>query len=503
MKSRSKKILSCVSLAMLFSCSEDIPDLVELQPFIPVSQDDGAGNWNYVMDIDYLSQLELPVPESTDSEVYRAELESLITITKERTSEQEGKITYWGAGGVIRWNRILRDLVSKYNVAPVLGAAPDPMRPFANPPFASRAYALLSVAQHDALIATWKLKFGINRPAPKTINGEVDSFFDTTPLPSYPSEQAVIASVSASVIKALFPAEADLIDTLAEEHKNTVYWGGTGARSDVEAGVDLGAFVASKIVESAKTDRMNLSADPNATYISFFGINDNTVPDPWKCIELPLRSPMLPLFGRVRTWMDSTAVFAALPPPPPEVGSAEFNADIANVRKISDNRSREQWRISDFWADGGGTSTPPGHWNRIAEELIIQKKWSEVRTARAFSLMNRAIMDSGILCWYAKYKYYFPRPSQIDPNIRVSTGIPNFPSYTSGHSSFSAAAGTVLGHLFPSESERLEQQFIEAGDSRVFGGIHYQFDNLEGRKSGIAVGELLISEAKNDGAENQ
>ena len=187
---------------------------------------------------------------------------------------------------------------------------------------------------------------------------------------------------------------------------------------------------------------------------------------------------------------------------PPQVGTPEFKADIAYVRKISDKRSREQWKISDYWADGGGSSTPPGHWNQIAEKLILQNKWSEVRTARAFSLTNRAIMDSGILCWYAKYKYYFPRPSQIDPKIRVATGIPNFPSYTSGHSSFSAAAGTVLGYLFPTQKESLEKQFIEAGDSRVYGGIHYQFDNLEGRKSGIAIGKLLVAEAQNDGAEN-
>ncbi len=487
---------------MLLSCSEDIPDIAELQPLIPISQDVDAGNWKNVMDIDYLSQLEMPVPENTDSEVYRAELDSLVTITKERTREQEKKITYWGAGGVIRWNQILRDLVSKYNVAPAVGVIPDPMKPFTNPPFAARAYALLSVAQHDALIATWKLKYEINRPAPKTLNGEVAPFFDMSLLPSYPSEQAVIANVSASVMKALFPAEANFIDTLAEEHRNAVYWGGTGTQSDVVAGTILGAFVASKVMDYAKADRMNLSADANDTFTSFFEINANTVPNPWKCIELPLRSPMLPLYGRVRTWMDSTSVFDALPPPPPEVGSLEFNADIANVRKISDNRSREQWRISNFWADGNGTYTPPGHWNLIAENLIVKNKWSEVKTARAFSLMNRAIMDSGILCWYAKYKYYFPRPSQIDGKIKVATGIPNFPSYTSGHSSFSAAAGTVLGYLFPSEKQRIEQQFIEAGESRVYGGIHYQFDNLEGRKSGIAIGELLISEARNDGVQD-
>ncbi|MGB6152847.1 MAG: phosphatase PAP2 family protein [Pricia sp.] len=502
MKADFKRILLFLSLTVFFSCSEDIPEEVELSPLVPVSQDDAAGNWKNVMGIDYLSQLEMPVPESTDSEVYGAELERLVTMTKGRTGAQENSINFWGAGGVIRWNRVLRDLVSKYNVTPAVGAAPDTQRPFTNPPFAARAYALLSVAQHDALIAAWELKYEINRPSPSSLNNDINSFLEGTQLPSYPSEQAVIASVSASVLKELFPAETDFLEALAEEHVNTVYWGGTGTESDVMDGNTLGTFVALKIMEYAKTDRMNLSADPEATYSYFFEIDATTVPEPWTCIELPLRSPMLPLYGRVKTWMDSTTVFAALPPPPPQVGSPEFNADIANVRKISDKRSREQWRISDFWADGGGTSTPPGHWNLIAEDLILRNQWSEVRTARTYSLMNRAIMDSGILCWYAKYKYYFPRPSQIDPNIRVATGIPNFPSYTSGHSSFSAAAGTVLGYLFPSEKEKLEQQFIEAGDSRVYGGIHYQFDNLEGRKSGVAIGELLILDSRNDGAED-
>lgn len=502
MKPTFKLILPFSILWLFISCTEDIPEEVQLLPVIPVSQDANARNWNNVMGIDYLAQLELSAPESIDSEAYKTELETLVAITTERTLTQEGNIDYWGAGGVIRWNGILRDLVSKYNVAPAAGAPIDPQRPFANPPFAARAYALLSVAQHDALIAAWKLKYEINRPVPNTVNQNVDSYTDASLLPSYPSEQAVIASVSASVLKALFPAETDFIDSLAEEHKNTVFWGGTGTESDVSAGTILGDFVASKVMDYAKNDRMNLSADPNDTYVSFFQLNNASISEPWKCIQLPLRSPMLPLYGRVKTWMDSTTVFAALPPPPPQIGSAEFNADIANVRKISDKRSREQWRISDFWADGGGTSTPPGHWNLIAEDLILQNKWSEIRTARAYSLMNRAIMDSGILCWYAKYKYYYPRPSQIDSKIRVSTGIPNFPSYTSGHSSFSSAAGTVLGYLFPSEKEQLKQQFIEAGDSRVYGGIHYQFDNLEGRNSGIAVGEILILEARNDGAED-
>lgn len=491
----------CLALSLL-SCEEDIPEMAELPVPNAVSSDADAGDWQNVMEVDYLTEISLPAPADVDSDAYQSELEQLVAITEKRTPEQENKLHYWAAGGVLRWNRILRDLVAMYNVAPPPSSTPNPQKPVANPPFAARAYAMLSVAQHDALIATWKLKFTIGRPAPSVTEDLIDSQFGNTELPSYPSEQAVIAATSLKILKTLFPLEADFLHTLAEEQVNTVRWGGTGTESDIADGWQLGDFVATKILERASTDRMNKAADPEKTYISYFRINPTTVPVSWISIANPQVFPILPMYGTVRTWHDSTAVFSKLPPPPPNVGTDAFDQDIAYVKSISENRSREQWRISDFWADGGGTYTPPGHWNEIAEELLVGTDWSEVRKARTFSLMNRAVMDSGILCWYAKYKYYFPRPSQIDPDIKTATGIPNFPSYTSGHSSFSSAAGTVLGYLFPDQKEELERQFIEAGDSRVYGGIHYEFDNLEGRKSGVAVGELAISDARNDGADN-
>ncbi len=493
--------ISCVAFSII-SCEEDIPEMAELPVPNSVSLDVDAGDWENVMKMDYLTGISLPAPAAVDSDTYKAELEELVAITEKRTSEQERKVRYWAAGGVLRWNKILRELVAKYNVAPPPGSAIDPKKPVANPPFASRAYAMLSVAQHDALIATWKLKYTIERPAPSITDNRIDPQFPNSELPSYPSEQAVIAGTSLKILKTLFPLETDFLNSLAEEQVNTVRWGGAGTESDIADGLQLGDFVASKIVERASTDRMSKAADPDETYINFFKIDPTTVPVAWISIASPKVYPLLPMFGTVKTWHDSTAVFSALPPPPPSVGSDAFNADIAYVKSISEDRSREQWRISDFWADGGGTYTPPGHWNEIAEELLVKAQWSEVRTARTFSLMNRAVMDSGILCWYAKYKYYFARPSQIDPDIKTGTGIPNFPSYTSGHSSFSSTAGTVLGYLFPDQREELERQFIEAGDSRVYGGIHYEFDNLEGRNSGVAVGEIAISEARNDGADD-
>jgi hypothetical protein len=479
------------------SCQEDMPEILDLPILQTNSLDDNAGSWKTVTNMDYDVSFLLNTPVSVEDENYQSGLLELQEITQNRTPEQERKVAFWSASGVLRWNRILRNLVAKYNRPP----AENTNNPFAHPPFAARAYALLSVAQHEALIETWKLKYTTNRVAPGKSNPNINVQFKISELPSYPSEQAVIAGVSVEILKSLFPAETNYLNQLAEEQKNTVLWGGAGTRGDINDGNTLGKFVASKILEFVDNDRMKQSNDPENKYISFFNINSETVPEPWISISSPQTKPLAPLYGSVRTWADSTLVFSYLPPPPPGIGSDDFKKDISNVRKISDNRSREQWRITEFWADGSGTYTPSGHWNLIAENLIIEANWSEIRTARALSIMNRAIMDSGILCWYAKYKYYYPRPSQIDPKIKISTGIPNFPAYTSGHSSFSAAAGTTLGYLFPNHKDELIRQYIEAGESRVYGGIHFQFDNLEGRKSGVSIGLITISSSMNDGAD--
>ncbi len=131
---------------------------------------------------------------------------------------------------------------------------------------------------------------------------------------------------------------------------------------------------------------------------------------------------------------------------------------------------------------------------------IRHDRQNELRAARTYALMNRAIQDGGTACWFTKYKYFTPRPSQIDPTIKTATGIPNFPGYTSGHATFSAAAATVLSYLFPAEAAQLKAQADEAAMSRLYGGIHHRFDNEEGANCGTVVGKVAIDWAKTDGA---
>ncbi|MBL7727648.1 MAG: vanadium-dependent haloperoxidase, partial [Dinghuibacter sp.] len=224
---------------------------------------------------------------------------------------------------------------------------------------------------------------------------------------------------------------------------------------------------------------------------------------PWISQESPKRPPMLPLFGRVRTWLfDSlTMVTTIRPVPPPSTSSQQFRNELEEVLHYSRNATREHIRIVHFWADGVGTYTPPGHWNAIASEDFIAQRYSEVRWARNMALLNMSLMDAAIACWDAKYFYFNPRPSQINPAVKTATGLPNFPSYTSGHSTFSGAAATILGHIIPAMKGKYSNMAKEASDSRLFGAIHYRSDCEKGLICGEKVGGYAIQRARTDGAE--
>ena len=194
-------------------------------------------------------------------------------------------------------------------------------------------------------------------------------------------------------------------------------------------------------------------------------------------------------------------VEAVRPPVPPAPGSVEFNEDAQELEDILDNLTNEQHKIANFWSDGLGTYTPPGHWNRFASEFIVQYKYNPLRAARVLAYMNMAIQDAGIACWDAKYHYHYPRPIQAIPGFKTILGTPNFPSYTSGHSMFSAAAANVLAHVFPAETSKVEAWALEASLSRMYGGIHYRFDIEAGKTSGEAVGQYAIDRMILDGGE--
>ena len=195
-------------------------------------------------------------------------------------------------------------------------------------------------------------------------------------------------------------------------------------------------------------------------------------------------------------------VIDARPAAPPLAGSSEMAGELEEVKYFAANVTRDRIAIVHKWADGVGTYAPPGHWNDIAAEYINNAHFSEVRAARAFALLNMALHDAGVSCWDTKYFYFNARPTQLDPAIKTNTGLPNFPSYVSGHSTFSASAATVLGYLFPQNSADFKAMAEEAALSRLYGAIHYRKDCSVGLDLGNRVGSYTLTFAAGDGAGN-
>ena len=509
-------ILYILIIVLLFqSCSKDINDQSEEFPALqPASLDINAGTWRPVL---LTGPTEFPVaaPIATTTPDYIAQVNEIKSFQANITTKEKNSVKYWSAGAVLRWNEIMRELVALHNLPPYQnpdGTYPFPSAnnplaypqfPFANPPYAARAYAYVAAAQYDALVAAWHYKTLYNRAAPYTVDPTVTALIPKSNLPSYPSEDAVVIGVTTELLKLLFPGDQEFIQLKAEEHRKARIIAGANVRSDLEAGETLGKAVAQKFVTRARGDRAGAAIGNQTLWTQMENDAITRGETPWISQETPKRPPMLPLFGRVRTWLfDSlTMVTTIRPVPPPSTSSQQFKDEVAEIYNYSKNPTREQIRIAHFWADGLSTYTPPGHWNAIATEDFVKQNFSEVRWARNMGLLNMSLMDAAIACWDAKYFYFNPRPSQIDPRIKTTTGLPNFPAYTSGHSTFSGAAATILGHIIPARAAAYNDMAREATESRIYGAIHYRSDCVKGLEAGNKVGNYAIARARTDGAE--
>jgi len=496
------------------SCQKEVTNRTSNLPALNAGNLDlNAGTWRTIL-LSRPDSFAVVAPVATSSPLYAADLNEIKSLQHNLSKDQENSIKYWAAGGVLRWNEIMRGLVAKYNLPPVANAdgtypipsAANPLAyplfPFSNPPYSARAYSYISAAQYDALVACWYYKTKFNRAAPYKFDSSVAAkFVNKSDLPSYPSEAAVLAGVSAEMMKLLFPDEIANIQAKAVEAEQASIMSGAATRADITAGEALGRQIAELFIARARGDNAGKAVGTPADWTNFVTITKNQGLTPWYSLESPARPPMLPLFGKVKPFLfDSATVVSLRPGPPPAVGSDQMNKDLAEVKNYADNPTTENIRIVEYWADGVGTYTPPGHWNAIAAEDFVKQNYSEVRFARNMSLLNMTEMDAAIVCWNVKYYYFNARPTQINPSIKTLTGIPNFPAYISGHSTFSGAAATILGYLLPENAAKYSAMAQEAGRSRLVGGIHFKTDCDAGLTVGNNVGQFAVLRAQNDGA---
>jgi membrane-associated phospholipid phosphatase len=354
---------------------------------------------------------------------------------------------------------------------------------------ASRVLALESIAVMDTV---------------RSIEG-MPAFMMRLPAPRGLPLGAAVAAAAHTVLTRAFPARQAALDAaLAYALSNDP---AVPARNQA---LVFGKVVANTLIMMRDDDGWN------AMPVTRSG----TAPGEWR----PTAPEFLPPKGAQWATMQPFAMTAPAqfrPPGPPAPGSAAFRQARAEVAALGDARSAvrttQQTEIAHYWSDGIGTYAPAGHWNAIAANIVGPLRLGLSVEAELFAELNVAMADAGIAMADAKYHYRAWRPitairsgDPSEPPIPDWTPLletPAHPSYVSGHASFSGAAATVMTAWFGNRKftfssaglpgvtrdfTSFQQAAEEAAASRVYGGIHFPFDNADGLVTGRAVGSWTM-----------
>jgi hypothetical protein len=207
---------------------------------------------------------------------------------------------------------------------------------------------------------------------------------------------------------------------------------------------------------------------------------------------------------------------------PPALASARYARDYDELEAVgganSTLRPQDRSDVALFYA----AISPVGVWNPVARQLGVAAASSPSENAYALALLNMALHDAAIATFDTKYEYNFWRPEtairmgQTDGNPATDAGTsfapfvatPCFPGYPSAHATLSGAAREVLERLYGARRRslilsspavpgitlkynRLKEITADIDDARVYGGIHFRFEQEAGADLGRRVGEYL------------
>lgn len=372
------------------------------------------------------------------------------------------------------WNNAALDAIRTGNTAP---------------PIASRSLAILHISIYDAVN-------GIARTH--------EPYLVQSAVPASASREAAASAAAHEALVNLFPAAASTFDALHAAILATIPDG-----PHKTAGIVWGEFVTNQILAARANDGSNAIVPPPG----------GSGPGVWVPTPPAFLPYLLPQWGFVVPFgMSSSSQFR--PSGPPSLDSQQYAADYNEVKELGaalgSTRTEDQTQIALFWADGAGTETPPGHWNSIAQIIADARGNTPEENARLFALLNIAMADAAICAWDAKYTFDFWRPvtaiAFAEPELNWMSFIitPPFPDCVSGHSTFSAAAATVLPRFYATEDlpfttgsdflPGVYRSFAtcldaaeEAAVSRLYGGIHFRSANEDGLQAGISIGEWTYS----------
>jgi len=445
---------TCAVILFSVNCAFAQSDLIEPE----------AGTWKTWV---IASGKDFRVPPPPDAAATAAELSGMQALLAQKDPAAADTITFWDAGSPgYRWIELINDrLLENQQI-----------------PNAHRVYTYLTIAMYDATIAAWDAKYFYDRPRPSEADASLPTALPTPRSPSYPSEHAAAAGAAATVLAYFFPDETEAFKAMAEEAAQSRVLAGVQFPSDTIAGLALGQAVAEQVIARAEAD----GSDAKWT---------GTVPTgPCKWVgEKPVNATMPHWKPIVLASPDEFR-----PPAPPDCQSAAVKAQVDQMRqferKFPNNSKAFYWQ------------SPPGlftDWYGYASKWMFEDKTDSnpPRAARAYAMLAAVYFDSYIASNDGKYTYWYLRPHMLDPGITPLFTVPSHPSYPSNHSTLSTARCEVLAYLFPDHADFIRTVGKEAGDSRVWAGIHYPMDNEAGVALGKAVAAKFIERAQGDGAD--
>jgi hypothetical protein len=323
------------------------------------------------------------------------------------------------------------------------------------------------------------------------------------------SADAAAVSAAHRVLRSVIPEKAPALDAALQRSLQRIPEG-----RDKRAGIAVGEAAAAEIIASRQGD----GSQPPESHLP-----ESLEPGVWQL------TPGCPPTGGVFLHWRKVAPFAMRRPdqfrsePPPPLSSRRYTRDYEEVKRMGDQHSASRPQDRTDVARLYGIVGDGLLWNPIARQLAAKRRATLVQNARIFALLNVALADAAIAVIDTKYYYNYWRPEtairaaaadgndETEPQVTFVPLIetPCFPSYPSGHASLSHAARRVLEHFYGGGDHRiviasaqlpgvvleysnLADITADIDDARVFGGIHFRFDQAAGEEQGRRLGNHVL-----------
>ncbi len=385
-----------------------------------------------------------------------------------------------GENVVLQWNRVLQETLRTPGQQPATV-------------FITRPYAMMHAAVFDAV---------------NSIDGSYTPYLTDVPGSRRASQEAAAAQAAHDVLVALYPTRATVFDAELADSLNGISW------SRAAQGMRVGRIVAERMLAARANDGWGITPPSYSLPLT---------PGNWQPAPGAVTFTHYP--GVVSFAIGSNIQFA--PNPPPALTSDEYARDFNEVKEIgsatSTTRTAEQTKIAQLWANVNTPTNLFAVWNNVARTIAIQRNNTTAENARLFALLNIASHDSLQTTFTSKFQHGLWRPvtairgaaddgnANTAPDANWSSLLTNppYPAYPGNMAGMGTSQATILALFFGRDDIRYQNMWDGAGGatrsytgfnqmadeqerSRVYGGIHFTFDQTAGQSAGRNVANYVF-----------